>query len=46
MQRDVIGGYERERLTTTFEEDQITVEIKNLTAGGGGSVTLIGQLEE
>jgi len=42
----VIGGYERERLTTTFEEDQITVEIQNLTAGGGGSVTLVGQLEE
>ena len=46
VQRDVIGGYERERLTTTFEEDQITVEIQNLTAGGGGSVTLVGQLEE
>jgi CubicO group peptidase (beta-lactamase class C family) len=46
VQRDVIGGYERESLTTTFEEDQIAVEIQNLTAGGGGSVTLIGQLEE
>jgi CubicO group peptidase (beta-lactamase class C family) len=44
--RDVIGGYERERLEATFEEDQITIQIHNLTPGSGGSVTLAGQLEE
>jgi hypothetical protein len=46
VHRDVIGGYERERLEATFEEDQITIQIHNLTPGGGGSVTLVGRLED
>jgi hypothetical protein len=46
VHRDVIGGYERERLEATFEEDQITIQIHNLTPGGGGSVTLVGRLEK
>jgi hypothetical protein len=45
IHREVIGGFERERLEATFEEDQITIRIQNLTPGGGGSVTLVGQLE-
>lgn len=43
--RDVIGGYERERIDATFGEDEITIQIHNLTPGGGGSVTLAGRLE-
>jgi hypothetical protein len=43
--RDVIGGYERERIDAAFGEDQITIQIHNLTPGGGGSVTLAGRLE-
>jgi hypothetical protein len=46
VHRDVIGGYERERLDATFEEDQITIQIHNLTPGGGGSVALAGRFEE
>lgn len=46
IHRDVIGGNERERLSATFEEDQITIQIHNLTPGGGGTVTLFGQLDE
>jgi hypothetical protein len=44
--RDVIGGYEQERIDTTFEGDQIAIQIHNLTPGGGGSVTLVGRIEE
>ena len=44
IQRDVIGGYERERLSATFEEDQITVQIDNLISGA--SVALVGQIEQ
>jgi hypothetical protein len=43
IHRDVIGGYERERLSATFEEDQITVQIRSIS--GGDSVTLVGRLE-
>jgi hypothetical protein len=46
IHRDVIGGYERERIDATFEEDQIAIQIHNLTPGGGGSVTMSGRLEE
>jgi CubicO group peptidase (beta-lactamase class C family) len=46
IHRDVIGGYEQERIIATFEEDQITIQIHNLTPGGGGSVTLVGRLED
>jgi hypothetical protein len=44
VHRDVIGGYEREQLSATFEEDQVTIQIQNTK--GGDSVTLVGRLEE